>query len=148
MLVSFTLNAVFNLARDIYWWMTRCANHFIFICNLPLFLNVRCHVHCIKNWRARRGVMVKLSLLSCSQEILSHEDTCLICSQIYETKCVHCLEMHIMSFKICKSVHHHTIQINQPTRCNNFSSLLLDVYLQLNNFRPSSRPLSGAQQLQ
>jgi len=23
-------------------------------------------------------------------------------------------------------VHHHTIQINQPTRCNNFSSLLLD----------------------
>jgi len=24
-------------------------------------------------------------------------------------------------------VYHHTIQINQPTRCNNFSSLLLDV---------------------
>jgi len=24
-------------------------------------------------------------------------------------------------------VHHHTFQINQPTRCNNFSSLLLDV---------------------
>jgi hypothetical protein len=32
-------------------------------------------------------------------------------------------------FKVCKSVHHHTIQINQPTRCCNFSSLLLDVYL-------------------
>jgi hypothetical protein len=45
-------------------------------------------------------------------------------------------------------VHHHTIQINQPTRCNNFSSLLLDVYLQLNMFQASSRPLSGAQQLQ
>jgi hypothetical protein len=27
--------------------------------------------------------------------------------------------------KICKSVHHHTIQINQPNRCKNFSSLLL-----------------------
>jgi len=40
------------------------------------------------------------------------------------------------------------IQINQPTRCNNFSSLLLDVYLQLNMFRASSRPSSGAQQLQ
>jgi hypothetical protein len=92
--------------------------------------------------------MVKLSLLSCSQEILSHEDTCLICSQIYETRCVHCLEMHIMSFKICKSVHHHTIQINQPTRCNRFSGLLLDVYLQLNKIRTSSRPSSGAQQLQ
>jgi len=40
------------------------------------------------------------------------------------------------------------IQINQPTICNNFSSLLLDVYLQLNMFRASSRPSSGAQQLQ
>ena len=51
-------------------------------------------------------------------------------------------------FKVCKSVHHHTIQINQPTRCNNFSSILLDVYLQLNMFWASSRPSSGAQQLQ
>jgi hypothetical protein len=51
-------------------------------------------------------------------------------------------------FKVCKFVHHHTIQINQPTRCNNFSSLLLDVYVQLNMFRASSRPSSGAQQLQ
>jgi hypothetical protein len=38
-----------------------------------------------------------------------------------------------------------TIQINQPTRRNNLSSLLLDVYLQLNMFRASSRPSSGAQ---
>jgi hypothetical protein len=41
-------------------------------------------------------------------------------------------------------MHHHTIQINQPTRCNNFSSLLLDVYVQLNVFRAFSRPSSGA----
>jgi len=33
----------------------------------------------------------------------------------------------INTLKVCKPVHHHTIQINQPTRCNNFSSLLLDV---------------------
>ena len=45
-------------------------------------------------------------------------------------------------------MHHHTIQINQPIRCNNFLSLLLDVYVQLNMFRVSSRPSSGAQQLQ
>jgi hypothetical protein len=45
-------------------------------------------------------------------------------------------------------VHHHPIQINQPTRCNNFSSLLLDVYLQLNMFRASLCPSLGAQQLQ
>jgi len=42
-------------------------------------------------------------------------------------------------------VHHRTIQINQPTRCNNFSSLLLNVYAQLNMFRAFSRPSSGAQ---
>jgi hypothetical protein len=41
-----------------------------------------------------------------------------------------------------------TVQINQPTRCSNFASLLLDVYVQLNMSRASSRPLSGAQQLQ
>jgi hypothetical protein len=35
-----------------------------------------------------------------------------------------------------------------PTRCNNFSSILLDAHLQLNMFRASSRPSSGAQQLQ
>jgi len=45
-------------------------------------------------------------------------------------------------------VHLHTIQINQPTRCKNFLSLLLDVYVQLNMFRASSRPSSGAQQPQ
>jgi len=40
------------------------------------------------------------------------------------------------------------VQINQATRCNNFSSLLLDVYVQLYMFRASSCPSSGAQQLQ
>jgi len=51
-------------------------------------------------------------------------------------------------FKVWKSVHYYTIQINQPTRCNSFSSLLLDVYVQLNMFRTSSRPSSWAQELQ
>jgi hypothetical protein len=51
-------------------------------------------------------------------------------------------------FKVCKSVHHHTVQMNQPTRWNSFSGLLLDVYIQLNVFLASSRPSSGAQQLQ
>jgi hypothetical protein len=40
-------------------------------------------------------------------------------------------------------MNYRTIQINQPTRCKIFSSLLLDVYLQLNMFRASSRPSSG-----
>ena len=53
----------------------------------------------------------------------------------------------LYAFKVCKSVHHHTFQIKQPTRCNNSSSLLLGVYIQLNMFRASSRPSSGAQQL-
>jgi hypothetical protein len=44
----------------------------------------------------------------------------------------------------------HRFQINQPTRCNKFSSLDLDIYsyVQLNTFRVFSRPSSGAQQLQ
>jgi hypothetical protein len=33
-----------------------------------------------------------------------------------------------------KSVHHHTIQINEPTRCNSFTRLLLDVYVSLKCF--------------
>jgi len=35
-----------------------------------------------------------------------------------------------------------------PTRCKNVFRLLLDVYLELNMFQASSRPSSGAQQLQ
>ena len=57
----------------------------------------------------------------------------------------------VFKFKICKSVkfvHRRTFQINQPNGCNSFSSLFLDVYVQLNMFRASSRPSSGAQQLQ
>jgi len=57
------------------------------------------------------------------------------------------LKIRSVTFKVCKSVHHHTIQINQPTRRSNFSSLLLDIYVQLNMFRASSRSSSGAQQL-
>jgi len=36
------------------------------------------------------------------------------------------------------------IQINQPTRCNNFTRLLLDFYVWLNMFRAPLRPSSGA----
>jgi hypothetical protein len=36
------------------------------------------------------------------------------------------LTLLFVNFKLCQSVHHHTIQINLPTRCNNFSSLLLE----------------------
>jgi len=37
-----------------------------------------------------------------------------------------------------------TIQINQPTRYNSSTSLLLDVYVWINTFRASPRPSSGA----
>jgi hypothetical protein len=36
------------------------------------------------------------------------------------------------------------IEINKPTRCNNFTSLLIDVYVWLNMFRVPLRPSSGA----
>jgi hypothetical protein len=44
-------------------------------------------------------------------------------------------------FKVCKSVYHHTIQINQLTRCNNFSSLSLDVYV---HHTPAVKPEAAA----
>jgi len=47
-------------------------------------------------------------------------------------------------FDVRRFVHHHTNQINQPTRCISFTSLLLDVYVWLNMFRASPRPSSGA----
>jgi hypothetical protein len=47
--------------------------------------------------------------------------------------------------KVCsQSVHHHTFQINQPTGCNDFSSLLLDVYVQLNTFLGIYPPIIGS----
>jgi len=48
------------------------------------------------------------------------------------------------TFGVRKSMHHHTIQIIQPTRCKNFTSLLLDFYVWLNMFRASPLPSSGA----
>jgi hypothetical protein len=48
------------------------------------------------------------------------------------------------TFDVHKSVHHHMIQIDQPTRCNSFISLLLDVYVWLNMFWASLCPSSGA----
>jgi len=42
-------------------------------------------------------------------------------------------------------MHHHTIQIDQPTRCNSFISLLLDVYVSLNMFRVVGHGLAGYQ---
>ena len=53
------------------------------------------------------------------------------------------LALLICRFDVRKSVHHHTIQINQPTRCNSFTSLFLDVYVWLNMFRAPLRPSSG-----
>ena len=51
---------------------------------------------------------------------------------------------NFINFDVRKSVHHHTIQINQPTRCNTSTSLLLDVYVWFNIFRAPPHPSSGA----
>ena len=62
-------------------------------------------------------------------------------SDIYN---LHCRQRSKRQFDIRKSVHHHTIKINQPTRCNSFTRLLLDVDVWLNKFRAPPRPSSGA----
>jgi len=50
----------------------------------------------------------------------------------------------LLNFDVRRSVHHHMIQMIQPTRCNSFTSLLLDVYVWFNVFRASHLPSSGA----
>jgi hypothetical protein len=57
---------------------------------------------------------------------------------VFATSCSTCTS----AFEVCKSVHYHTIQINQPTRCNSFTNLLLDVYVWLNMFWASPLPSS------
>jgi hypothetical protein len=64
------------------------------------------------------------------------------------TELMHLNVAYFFVFNVCKSVHRHTFQIKQPTRCNNSPSLLLGVYIQLNMLRASSRPSSRAQKLQ
>jgi hypothetical protein len=44
------------------------------------------------------------------------------------------------TFKVCKSVHHHTIQINYQLDATIYLVYYPDVYLQLNMFRALSRP--------
>jgi hypothetical protein len=63
--------------------------------------------------------------------------------QILMNQILNLRELNI-AFDVRKSVHHHTIQINQPTRCNHFTSLLLDVYVWLGMFWASPHPSSGA----
>jgi hypothetical protein len=57
-------------------------------------------------------------------------------------------KIQVLKFKVCKSVHHRTIQINHQTDATIFSVYYPDVYLQLNTFREFSRSSSGAQWLQ
>jgi hypothetical protein len=49
-----------------------------------------------------------------------------------------------ISFERIKCIYVYLIPINQLTRCNNFTNLLLDLYVWLNMFRVLLRPSSGA----
>jgi len=60
----------------------------------------------------------------------------------------HSMVSVIKEFKVCKSVHHHIIQINHQLDATIFPVYYPDFYLQLTMFRASSRPSSVAQQLQ
>ena len=90
----------------------------------------------------------QLEFVSVTNSMLNHTAVTILCSTLYITATERQRKSKFLKFKICQSVHRQTIPINQPTRCNNFSSLLLDVYVQLNMFWASSRPSSGAQKLQ
>jgi hypothetical protein len=51
----------------------------------------------------------------------------------------------VLFFFISLPANAEMVQIIQPTRCDSFTSLLLEVYVWLNMFRKSPRPSSGAQ---
>ena len=105
-----------------------------------------CHLRFLVFFTLGSCTSVKMTVVLESDATLFHKQVPLV----YKNLLLALSQLHQipMEFKVCKSVHHHTIPINQPTRCSNFSSLLLDIYVQLNMFRASSRPSSGAQQLQ
>jgi len=52
--------------------------------------------------------------------------------KMYLIDIVNNLQCFDNTFDVRKSVHHHMIQIIQPTRCNSSTSLLLKVYVWLN----------------
>jgi hypothetical protein len=64
-----------------------------------------------------------------------------LCFEAQKEICV----QYYRSFKVCKSVHHHTIQINHQPDATISPVYYLDIYLQLDMFRATSRPSSGAQ---
>jgi hypothetical protein len=78
---------------------------------------------------------IRLFFIFCCPTYLEPCDTT-VCSAV----CLRSASKFIVSEQI--------FQINQPTRCKNFKSLLLFDYIQLNMFWGSSRPSSGFQQLQ
>jgi hypothetical protein len=92
---------------------------------------------------------LRLSLTEVSETVFSIQnfsDCARLCLKIHFQNLLYGITfpIYFIWFDIGKSVHHHTIQINQPTRCNSFTSLLLDVYVWLNMFLVPPRPSSGA----
>jgi hypothetical protein len=58
------------------------------------------------------------------------------------------LHVNRIRVKVYKSVHHHTVSNKSTNLMKKFIQFITDIYLQLNMFWVSSRPSSGAQQLQ
>jgi hypothetical protein len=83
-----------------------------------------------------------LVLLTSGSQNLKEYTLCSIHKHLLEIR-MHRAEIENSSSRETRvEKHWYRIQINQPTICNNFSSLLLDVYVQLHMFRASSRPSS------
>ena len=68
------------------------------------------------------------------------------CFSDYMYRCfvLHLDKQSYVFLTFASSCYHHTIQINQSTRCSSFTILLLDIYVWLNMFRAPLRPSSGA----
>jgi hypothetical protein len=93
---------------------------------------------------------IKLTDFSCNKNLKTYINCAHMClfSSWEQTFLKECKRNATLSLKFTSPCIFVQLKKKKKTRCNNFSSLLLDVYVQLNIFRASSRPSSGAQQLQ
>jgi hypothetical protein len=83
-----------------------------------------------------RVCLLSICAMICNVNLVRIACCILLCSHVSKcfTSASDCLIQSI----------HILLQINQPTRCNSFTYLLLDVYVWLSMFRAPPRPSSGA----
>jgi hypothetical protein len=111
--------------REVKQWMTGGRQTIAVMKTLRNFIK-----NPIERWAgAYRSSRIKNSLYLMMETLVYLRMPSVPCSirvECWDDQWMINLESMVKAFNVFKSVHRRTFQINQPTRCNNFSSLLLD----------------------